>query len=273
MIAHARRRFHPVLLAALLGPALACGLEEVGGDEDGGEALIPAPVQRAFDQSCATSAGCHATGSSLVVLSAPDSAAILETSSSSGGPFVTLGDVENSYLAQKILGGPGIVGGVMPPSPQSPNDDVNLAIIVGWIAGVPIEDEGGGDGDAPGDGDGDGDTLCFAEAPIPASPSFAADVWPTFEARCATAACHQVLAPLMPDADGAYANLIDMPAAAAMADYVTPGDPDASYLWHKLAATQSSVAGGGGSPMPIGGELCAAELQTIYAWILTGAGG
>lgn len=261
------------LLALLLAPTMGCGLEEVGEGGEGDE--IPAAVQQAFDESCATSAGCHAAGSNLVVLSAPESSAILMTGGS-GGPFVTLGDVENSYIAQKILGGSGIIGGQMPPSPQSDNDDINTALIVGWIAGVPIEDESGGDGDGDGDpsgdGDGDGDPLCFITAPLPADPTFGAHIWPILENRCGTMGCHQNLsAPLMPDAAMAYANLLSMPAAMAMANYVEPGDPDGSYLWHKVAGTFTSVQGGGGSTMPFGGQLCATELQVIYAWILDGA--
>jgi hypothetical protein len=263
-----QRRVHTfgslVLLVFGLVPAIGCGLEEI---DDGGELdEIPPAVQRAFDQSCATSSGCHGSGASLVVLSAPESAAILTgTSASGGGSFVTLGDLEGSYLAQKILGGSSIIGGVMPPSKQSDNDDVNAAIIIGWIAGVSIAN--GGDGD--GDGDGDSDLQCFVTAPVPATPSFAAHIWPVIEARCM--ACHLASEPLMPDAATAHANLVSAPAMAAMADYVEPGSPDQSYLWHKLTGTFSSIEGGGGSTMPLGSALCPEEFQAIYAWILTGA--
>jgi hypothetical protein len=259
-----------VLLLVGLG---GCGLEEVaeGGETD----EIPPAVQAALDESCATNSSCHGAGSNLPVFSAPDSSAIL-TTGGSGGPLVTLGDVENSYIAQKILGGPDIIGAQMPPSQQSENDDVNLAIIVGWIAGVPIEGggtgDGDGDGDMTGDGDGDGDPLCFIELPLPATPTFAMDIWPIMQNRCGTMGCHANLSvPLMPDEATAHANLIGMPASMAMANYVEPNDPDASYLWHKVAGTQSSVPMGGGSTMPFGGELCSLELQAIYAWILTGA--
>jgi hypothetical protein len=266
------RSIYTLLPTSLIGAALllsGCGLEEV--DDDGETEAIPAAVQQAFDESCATSVGCHASGASLVVLSAPESAAILSASSGSGGgPLVTFGDLERSYIAQKILGGSSILGGVMPPSKQSDNDDINAAIIVGWIAGVAIDD-GGGDGDGDPTGDGDGDTACFIGAPLPASISFA-EVWPILEGRCGTMGCHANLSPpLLPDQSAAYANLVDAPATSAMANYVEPGDPDGSYLWHKLVGTQSSVQGGGGFTMPVGGELCGIEFQAIYAWILAGA--
>jgi hypothetical protein len=264
------------ILLAGLAPLFGCGLEEVaeGGETD----EIPPAVQAALDESCATSSSCHGAGSNLPVFSAPESSSIL-TSGGAGGPLVTIGDLENSYIAQKILDESPVSGVQMPPSQQSPNDSVNLAIIIGWIAGVPVEGgETGGDGDGDGDmtgdgdGDGDGDTMCFIELPLPAAPSFATDIWPILQNRCGTMGCHANLSnPLMPDEATAYTNLIGMPANTAMANYVEPDDPDTSYLWHKVAGTQLTVPGGAGSTMPFGGELCSLELQAIYAWILTGA--
>lgn len=266
MIVQERSKHSGTLLAAallvpLFGPLLGCGLEEVGEGGEGDE--IPAAVQQAFDESCATSVACHAAGASVVVLAAPESAAILTASSGSGGgPLVTFGDLESSYIAQKILGGSSITGSQMPPSMQSGRDDINTAIIIGWIAGIEVENE---------IGDGDGGLECFATTPIPADPSFA-EVWPILENRCGTMGCHQNLsAPLMPDQATAYANLVSMPAAAAAANYIEPGDPDGSYLWHKIVGTPSSVPGGGGLTMPVGGQLCGVEFQAIYAWILDGA--
>ena len=283
---HAPKRSMPRLpltlgltIAALgFGPSLGCGLEAIG--DTGEQDAIPAEVQQAFDESCATTAACHAAGSSLVVLAAPESSAILTaTSSSGGGPFVTLGDLDNSYIAQKILGGSNIIGGQMPPAPQSDDDALNQAIIVGWIAGVPLDGGGSGDGDGDGDptgdgdGDGDGDVLCYVDAlpgPMDPAPTFEVDIWPVVEARCATEFCHAVAAPVMSDAATAYANVVNVAHAASMLDYVEPGDADASYLWHKLMGTQATVGGSGGS-MPSGGELCPIEIQAIYAWISGGA--
>ena len=259
-------------LLSLLMPG--CGLEPVGDGGDGGDA-IPAAVQQAFDESCATSAGCHGVGAGQVVLAAPESGQILMASSSSGGgPFVTLGDVTASYIAQKILGGPNITGGQMPPSPQSPNDAINQAIIIGWIAGVPVE-EGGGDGDGDtGDGDGDGEPAptCFIESPIPAMPSYETDIWPIVENRCGFAGCHaDSSGPLMPDAMTSYDNLVNVAAGAAALNLIEPLSADDSYLWHKIMGTQSSIMGGGGSTMPLSGALCPIEMQAIYTWINSGA--
>jgi hypothetical protein len=250
-------------------PMLGCGLEEIT-DGDGGDDAIPPAVQTAFDESCATNNTCHANDGSQVKLGPGASEAILTTMAANGEPFVVLGDVQASYLARKMLG-TDITGGQMPLSSQSPNDDVNVAIILGWIAGAEFTDGGGdGDGDTT-TGDGDGDMPCFAEAPAPAMPSFATDVWPILEGRCANAGCHgnMTTVPLMPDSGGAFTNLVGVASSAGM-DYVTADVPDDSYLWHKLSGTQT-IAGGGGATMPFGGQMCTAEMQTIYAWILTGA--
>ncbi|MCB9742102.1 MAG: lamin tail domain-containing protein [Alphaproteobacteria bacterium] len=54
-------------------------------------------------------------------------------------------------------------------------------------------------------------------------------------------------------------------------DYVEPGDAASSYLYHKLAGTQSSV-GGSGSQMPRGGPyLSSADLTMVEEWIDAGA--
>ena len=53
-------------------------------------------------------------------------------------------------------------------------------------------------------------------------------------------------------------------------DYVSPGDPAASYLWHKISGTHRAAGGRGGS-MPLGGNLSATQLNQIEAWINAGA--
>jgi hypothetical protein len=255
-----------MLIGALGMLAPGCGLEAIDDGGDEGDAIPPA-VQQAFDESCATSVGCHAAGAGQVVLAAPESVQILTASSGSGGgPFVTLGDLEASYIAQKILGGPNIAGGKMPPSTQSPNDAMNQQIIIDWIA----DDSDPGDGD--GDGDGDPGPICYIEFPIPAMPSFETDIWPIFETRCGVGGCHADSSPpLMPDAMTAYDNLVGAAAGAAALDLVEPLSADDSYLWHKLMGTQATIMGGAGATMPFGGSLCPIEMQAVYAWINSGA--
>lgn len=261
-------------VAVIVGAAgsVGCGLEPIDDGGEGGDE-IPAAVQQAFSESCATSVGCHDTGSALVVLAAGESGGILEGSGGTGVPFVTLGDLDNSYIAQKILGGSSIQGSPMPPSMQSANDDFNKAIIVGWIAGVEI---GGGEtgdtGDTDDTGGETGEEECFIMEPLPDTPTFGADIWPILETRCATSGCHaDAFGPTMSDAAGAYANLVGIDSGDAGMNFIEPNQPENSYLWHKLVGTHLTVGGSGGT-MPASGQLCLVEIQGIYRWIVTGAG-
>lgn len=265
-----RTNLSTLVLLPMLG--LGCGLEPI--EDDGSEDQVPAAVQAAFDETCAT-AGCHANSGALSPKLGPGaSEALLTTLASTGDPYVVIGELESSYIARKILG-TDINGGQMPLSVQSPNDAVNVAIILGWIAGAEFSDEAGdGDGDTTDTGDtttGDGDPDCYAEKPIPAMPSFETDVWPTIEARCSIGGCHDGMttAPAMPDAPTAFTNLVGVASSSGM-NYVTADAPEDSYVWHKLSGTQALVGGFGG-PMPQIGEMCTVEMQTIYAWILSGA--
>lgn len=69
-----------------------------------------------------------------------------------------------------------------------------------------------------------------------------------------------------------YAALVNKAASELSSmNRVTPNDTSKSYLYHKLAGTQSSV-GGSGSRMPEGGPyLSTQELQLVADWILQGA--
>lgn len=103
--------------------------------------------------------------------------------------------------------------------------------------------------------------------------SFAADVWePILVTQCG---CHQVGASggllMGMDAASAYASMVNVPSSNGM-PYVTPGDPDNSYLFHKVDGTQVE-AGGGGSTMPLGAPMLGQpDIDAIAAWIADGAG-
>lgn len=53
--------------------------------------------------------------------------------------------------------------------------------------------------------------------------------------------------------------------------YVTPSDPDKSYLLYKLTNEQLKVANGNGSQMPQGSTLMASELCRFIRWVKLGA--
>lgn len=74
----------------------------------------------------------------------------------------------------------------------------------------------------------------------------------------------------------AYQNLVNVPAVRnAMKMRVTPGDPDASFLWQKLNNLQDPASEGGPMPRPMAGmpwvRLPDAELNILRCWIAGGA--
>jgi hypothetical protein len=109
--------------------------------------------------------------------------------------------------------------------------------------------------------------------------SHAADIQPIWDAKCVDA-CHDPTGEwgfiLDMSGDG-YAAIVGIASSqVASMDYVTAGDPDNSYLWHKINNTQVSV-GGSGLPMPkarsgmAADVMTADELATIEEWIAGGA--
>ncbi len=148
--------------------------------------------------------------------------------------------------------------------------------------------EDGSTGDATGTGGGTAATSSSTEPTTSGSTGdalhFTPDVWPILQANCLR--CHETadgeMTPGPPspkpglvlgadDPAFAYDALINKPAVFAPGlIYVEPGSVATSYLFHKLAGTQASVGGVGGS-MPPGGMLVADEMATIEAWIDAGA--
>lgn len=105
-------------------------------------------------------------------------------------------------------------------------------------------------------------------------PEFAAEVQPIFTANCAFSNCHAGpnLAEGMNLSDGqAYANIVNVQSNESSLLRVKPGEPDESYLVHKIQGTQGSVGGSGGQ-MPLGGTpLTQTQINLIREWITNGA--
>lgn len=101
--------------------------------------------------------------------------------------------------------------------------------------------------------------------------SLARDVQPIFTASCATTPCHGGGRPAQGVALDAARILGSIVGVASSCDgtlLVAPGDPDASYLVHKIEGTHAC----GGQRMPSGARvLTAAEEDTIREWICGGA--
>lgn len=135
--------------------------------------------------------------------------------------------------------------------------------------------------------------VCVAHnAPEPAAlatppASFETDVAPVLAKSCAFASCHGsrgpanrgvFLAATTPENIEAVKSGLRSPSRAAPAlAYVTPGDPDKSFLMHKLDGDQCVIAesctgGDCGKSMPEGNDLLPeASRDAIRRWIAQGA--
>jgi hypothetical protein len=107
-----------------------------------------------------------------------------------------------------------------------------------------------------------------AEAPL----SFEADIQPLLNQQCY--ACHLTGAAsgeLALEPGVAYQQLVEVPSSQSELLRVAPGDPEASYLVHKLRGTHLEV-GGEGTRMPQGGAGVAEQLlDRVVRWIEAGA--
>lgn len=123
---------------------------------------------------------------------------------------------------------------------------------------------------------GDAPAAARSEAAAADTPSLAFDIQPVLDVHCVQ--CHLYESQqggLMLEQGEAHAELVDAPSTQAPMPRVVPGDPDASYLMHKLRGTHLQ-AGGSGLRMPFGGEaggstLGAAQIELIADWIRAGA--
>lgn len=114
-------------------------IEEDPGDT--GEGGVPVAVQSFMDSYCALS-GCHVGGAQAPDLSSGGIEGTLTQTSVSGVPYFTQGDIANSWLAVKMLPD---APGIMPPptSPAQPSAE-EVALVIGWIAGAPLDGGTGG---------------------------------------------------------------------------------------------------------------------------------
>ncbi|MFA7555754.1 MAG: hypothetical protein WCY88_16035 [Spongiibacteraceae bacterium] len=105
-----------------------------------------------------------------------------------------------------------------------------------------------------------------------ATVSFKSDIVPLLKRRCAT--CHITgnepgLISLVPKR--AYANLVGIDSVGSSMKRVAAGDPEQSYLMHKLLGSQLEV-GGVGERMPfMAPALTSDKIDKIYRWIEAGA--
>lgn len=151
---------------SMLGRSLPPSVLVLGGavsgcapaDEPAPPAEIPEAVQRAFEASCIADA-CHDATSRAAGLSleAADSPGIVGGSSSQSPlPLVTVGDLDRSYMAIKLLPDAQLPAGAerfeerMPLDGLEPDDVEHVNTILAWIAGFGPTGTGDGDSTAAG---------------------------------------------------------------------------------------------------------------------------
>jgi hypothetical protein len=144
-----------------------------------------------------------------------------------------------------------------------------------------------------GDSSGADPKACVAHTNPPAaelaSPvtSFETDVAPILARSCAFSSCHAsqrsgnhgvfLAAKSSEDMKAVKASLVRASVAMPSMPYVTPGDPDKSFLLHKLdgdlcAFEESCVGGSCGSSMPQGNAILPeASRDAVRRWIAQGA--
>lgn len=103
----------------------------------------------------------------------------------------------------------------------------------------------------------------------PPVPRLRDEIQAVFDQSCALANCHvgDGAAGLALEAGRSFAELVEVPSTQVAADLVVPGDPEASYLFEKIASARPAV----GDRMPVGGELDPLLVEAIRQWILGGA--
>lgn len=90
--------------------------------------------------------------------------------------------------------------------------------------------------------------------------------------RCMGGACHNTTITPKFNSQATFMALMINQRSTAGVPYITPNDPNSSYVLYKLAGQQTLFRDGGGMQMPRGGTpLTAAEQCVIYDWILHGA--
>lgn len=120
---------------------------------------------------------------------------------------------------------------------------------------------------------------CFSDRPTEPEgpPSFSEDIQPVFSGSCAFSGCHGDNAnpaqkPMALLAGQAYDNIVGVSSAELPGmDRIEPGEPDESYLIHKIQGTQGTV-GGSGDRMPLGSApLAPSTIELIRQWVEDGA--
>ena len=181
---------------------------------------------------------CHASGGNFPDLSG-DLCDLDGVASSIGMPLLTLGNSDESYLFHKVDGTVEDVGGTGSTMPLGGTlSEAEIQIIGDWI---------------------NTDNTCSSTDPSEI------DVASLISTKCVS--CH-ASGGTFPDLSVELCDLAAVTASQVDMPLITLGNPDESYLFHKVSGTAGDV-GGNASTMPLGGTLSEAEIQAISNWIST----
>jgi len=123
---------------------------------------------------------------------------------------------------------------------------------------------------------------CFSDHPAEptggATVSFANDIQPIFSGNCASSGCHGTVnanpgnKPMVLVAGQSYDNIVGVASGEVPSmQRIRAGQPDNSYLIHKLQGTHRGV-GGSGERMPLGrSPLSQGQVDLIRTWTANGA--
>jgi hypothetical protein len=141
---------------------------------------------------------------------------------------------------------------------------MRLAVMCALVCAIGCAGEGGGGGATT--------TLPSTTTTLVGAPTLDDIQADVFTPTCATGGCHDDVTRAgtlrLTTAEDSYDELVDVVSTCASRIRVVPGDPDASYLLHKLGDGPAPC----GTVMPINAPaLSAAELQDIRDWIAAGA--
>ncbi len=143
---------------------------------------------------------------------------------------------------------------------------VGLVLTLLLVGGLACSDSSGPDGGDNGGGNGGTGGS--------GTPTLSGDVQPILSANCAFSGCHAGASPeqgMNLSSGQTFANTVNVASVESNLDRIEPGQPDQSYLVHKIQGTQASVGGTGGR-MPLNSPaLPQADIDKIRAWITAGA--
>jgi|GEM_PF-3786760 len=108
----------------------------------------------------------------------------------------------------------------------------------------------------------------FVTATATSTYTYDDDIQPIFNAQCTS--CHSGSSPsggLSLSSSVGYDNIVNQGSAQSSLDQIEPCDTSASYLWHKVNNTQSSVGGSGNRMPPSGSGMSSANLAILESWI------